>query len=187
MDVKACIFDLDGTLTRTQESIARPVNMTLEHFGLPAMPVENYNYYAGDGIDNSLRRALKDAGDPELKYFDEGIVLCRKWYQEDPLYHVAPYDHVVDSIRRLKQMGLKIAVFSNKPHLNVRIFGVNKDQVLYFGDTNTDMMTAHNAGVFAVGVCWGFRPREELEKYGADALLEDPSQIAELAVEMEHR
>ena len=49
------------------------------------------------------------------------------------------------------------------------------------------MMTAHNAGVFAVGVCWGFRPREELEKYGADALLEDPSQIAELAVEMEHR
>ncbi|MDD6685261.1 MAG: HAD family hydrolase [Lachnospiraceae bacterium] len=222
MDVKACIFDLDGTLTRTQESIARPVNMTLEHFGLPAMPVENYNYYAGDGIDNSLRRALKDAGDPELKYFDEGIVLCRKWYQEDPLYHVAPYEHVVDSIRRLKQMGLKIAVFSNKPHLNaikvvetifgkgtfdhiqgqadripmkpdpagvfeiLRIFGVNKDQVLYFGDTNTDMMTAHNAGVFAVGVCWGFRPREELEKYGADALLEDPSQIAELAEEKLH-
>ena len=29
----------------------------------------------------------------------------------------------------------------------LRIFGVNKDQVLYFGDTNTDMMTAHNAGV----------------------------------------
>ena len=28
--IKACIFDLDGTLTRTQESIARPINMTLK-------------------------------------------------------------------------------------------------------------------------------------------------------------
>ena len=217
MDLKACIFDLDGTLTRTQESIARPVNLTLEHFGLPAMPVKNFNYYAGDGIDNSLRRALKDAGDPELKYYEEGILLCRKWYQEDPLYHVVPYPHVVDSIQKLKKLGLKIAVFSNKPHKNaikvvetifgkgtfdhiqgqeervpmkpdpsgvfeiLRLFGVEKKQVLYFGDTNTDMRTAHNAGVTAVGVCWGFRPREELEQYGADILLEDPAQIAELA------
>lgn len=217
MNLKACIFDLDGTLTRTQESIARPVNMTLEHYGLPAMPVKNFNYYAGDGIDIALKRALKDAGDPDLKYFDEGIVMCRKWYQEDPLYHVVPYDHVTDSIKKLKELGLKIAVFSNKPHLNaikvvetifgkgifdhiqgqadripikpdptgvfeiLRIFGLEKDQVLYFGDTNTDMLTAHNAGVRAVGVCWGFRPRTELEQYGADILLDDPAQIAQLA------
>ena len=33
--IKICIFDLDGTLARTQESIARPVNMTLAYFGLP--------------------------------------------------------------------------------------------------------------------------------------------------------
>lgn len=48
--IKICIFDLDGTLARTQESIARPVNMTLEYFGMPAQPVEAFNYYAGDGI-----------------------------------------------------------------------------------------------------------------------------------------
>ena len=83
--IKACIFDLDGTLTKTQESIARPVNMTLEHFGLPAMPVENYNYYAGDGLDNALKRALKDAGDPDLKYYEEGRPLCRKWFVENSL------------------------------------------------------------------------------------------------------
>ena len=32
--IKACIFDLDGTLTETVESIARPINRTLEFFGL---------------------------------------------------------------------------------------------------------------------------------------------------------
>ena len=56
--IKICIFDLDGTLARTQESIARPINMTLNYFGLPEQPVEAFNYFAGDGIRNALKRAL---------------------------------------------------------------------------------------------------------------------------------
>ena len=46
--IKICIFDLDGTLARTQESIARPINMTLNYFGLPEQPVEAFNYFAGE-------------------------------------------------------------------------------------------------------------------------------------------
>ena len=60
--IKVCIFDLDGTLARTQASIARPVNMTLAYYGLPEQPVEAFNYFAGDGIKNALIRALKAAG-----------------------------------------------------------------------------------------------------------------------------
>lgn len=41
--------------------------------------------------------------------------------------------------------------------------GVEKEEVLYVGDSGVDMQTAHNAGVNAIGVAWGFRPREELE------------------------
>lgn len=41
--------------------------------------------------------------------------------------------------------------------------GVKREEVLYVGDSNVDMQTAHNAGVTAVGVSWGFRPRTELE------------------------
>ena len=47
--IKVCIFDLDGTLTATLESIARPINRMLEHFGLQPHPVEKYKYYAGTG------------------------------------------------------------------------------------------------------------------------------------------
>ena len=62
-------------------------------------------------------------------------------------------------------------------------FGVSKDECLYFGDTNTDMRTAHNAGVTAVGVSWGFRPRSELEENKADIILDDPAEIPGLALE----
>ena len=42
---------------------------------------------------------------------------------------------------------------------------VKLDEVLYIGDTNTDMQTGLNAGVRTAGVLWGFRTREELAAY----------------------
>jgi phosphoglycolate phosphatase len=54
---------------------------------------------------------------------------------------------------------------------------VNPEDCMYFGDTKTDMKTGHAAGLFTVGVTWGFRPRTELEEYHADRILDDPDQI----------
>ena len=39
------------------------------------------------------------------------------------------------------------------------------DNILYVGDSGVDMQTAANAGVDCCGVLWGFREREELEKF----------------------
>lgn len=55
--------------------------------------------------------------------------------------------------------------------------GVEREEVLYVGDSNVDMQTAHNAGVTAVGVAWGFRPRTELEAL-------DPAHILEKAEDL---
>jgi len=57
--------------------------------------------------------------------------------------------------------------------------GVTGDKTLYFGDTSVDMDTARNAGAFAVGVLWGFRPAEELTEHGADILLKHPMELFE--------
>ena len=40
--IKACIFDLDGTLAYTLESMAAVGNQVVRKFGLNPMPVENY-------------------------------------------------------------------------------------------------------------------------------------------------
>ena len=54
------------------------------------------------------------------------------------------------------------------------------EQVLYVGDSGTDMQTAKNAGLYAVGVTWGFRSKEVLLKYGADVLVHRPEQILQI-------
>ncbi|MEM1295166.1 MAG: HAD family hydrolase [Verrucomicrobiota bacterium] len=54
---------------------------------------------------------------------------------------------------------------------------VAPENCLYLGDTDTDMKTAKAANLFAVGVLWGFRPKEELEEHGADLLLAEPGEM----------
>lgn len=58
--------------------------------------------------------------------------------------------------------------------------GVEHEEVLYVGDSNVDMQTAHNAGVTAVGVAWGFRPRTELEALHPAHILEKAEDLLPL-------
>ncbi len=56
-------------------------------------------------------------------------------------------------------------------------WGLARDQVLYVGDTDTDMKTAKAAGLYALGVTWGFREREELAANGADRIIDHPREM----------
>jgi phosphoglycolate phosphatase len=51
---------------------------------------------------------------------------------------------------------------------------------LYLGDTAIDMKTAVSAGMFPVGVLWGFRSRKELQESGAGAIVDDPLDVLNL-------
>ena len=50
-------------------------------------------------------------------------------------------------------------------------------EVLYLGDTDVDMQTAVNAGMYALGVLWGFRPKTELVAAGAAATISHPREV----------
>ncbi|MDR1518059.1 MAG: HAD family hydrolase [Dysgonamonadaceae bacterium] len=59
-------------------------------------------------------------------------------------------------------------------------FGVQPDEVLYIGDSGVDMQTAQNAGMYGVGVLWGFRTKEEIVSNGAKTTLAHPLDLMEL-------
>lgn len=58
-----------------------------------------------------------------------------------------------------------------------REMGVSTDEMLYVGDSGTDMKTAVAAGMYPMGVLWGFRGEEELTSCGARALARTPQEI----------
>jgi phosphoglycolate phosphatase len=60
------------------------------------------------------------------------------------------------------------------------LLGVDPGAFLYIGDTGTDMKTANAAGMYAVGVLWGFRDAGELTAAGARKLISKPAELLEL-------
>ena len=133
--IKACIFDLDGTIADTLESMAYVANEIMEKFSLKPQPADNFRYYSGEGADMLIRRCLIDAGDPELVHYEEVRELYRRKFDEDPLYKVVPYKDMPETLQKLKHTGLKMAVCSNKPHVAAQkvvkaIYGDLFDEVM---------------------------------------------------------
>lgn len=62
----------------------------------------------------------------------------------------------------------------------VKAIAVDKSEILYVGDTKTDMETAVNAKLTPVGVLWGFRKKDELLQSGAEFIISHPSELIDI-------
>ncbi len=49
-------------------------------------------------------------------------------------------------------------------------YGIDRENIIYVGDSGVDMGTARNAGLFSCGVTWGFRTKDELLNCGAEII-----------------
>ena len=75
--MKACIFDLDGTLTNTLESMTYSVNLTLEEMGLSKITKDQCRLFVGNGARVLMEKSLKQ---PEIQMLQE---LKRGWKYTD--------------------------------------------------------------------------------------------------------
>ena len=115
----ACIFDLDGTLADTLDSIAYFSNRALEECGYQPIPAQDYKTIVGDGADMQVRRMLdRVAGSGAWTEDDFRNVrtVYGGLYASDPTRLLKNYDGMPQTIRRLREAGMHMAVLSNKPH-----------------------------------------------------------------------
>ena len=113
--IKLCIFDMDGTLVNTIDTIAHFANTALAEFGFDAIPTDEYKIMVGNGSEVLVERMLNYHGKTcaDVPKLHPWYV---KAYDDDFMYLTAPYEGIVDMLKTLKGMGVKVAVLSNKDH-----------------------------------------------------------------------
>ena len=113
--MKACIFDLDGTLTNTLESMTYSVNLTLEEMGLSKITKDQCRLFVGNGARVLMEKSLKAAGDTDASRIEEGMEIYGRIFDQNCTYHVTPYEGIPEMLKALKDKGIQLAVLSNKP------------------------------------------------------------------------
>lgn len=125
---KACIFDLDGTLTDTLDSLTFSVNGTLEEMGFAAIDREKCRMLVGNGARVLMEKALLAGGAENLDRIDEAMQIYGRIFDANCTYHVIPYQGIQELLDDLRASGIQLGVLSNKPdrqavHVVEEIFG----------------------------------------------------------------
>ena len=126
--IRAFIFDLDGTLTDTLESLTYSVNETMKEIGLPGITSGQCREFVGNGAKVLIEKTLKASGDEELARFDEAFAAYQRIFDKCCTYRVKPYPGIPEMLIEMKERGLRLGVLSNKPdrqavHVVEEIFG----------------------------------------------------------------
>ena len=106
------------------------------------------------------------------------IAVASNKYQEATVKLVKQYFPDIDFIEILGQReGINVKPDPTIVFDILQKADVSKEDILYVGDSEVDMQTAINAGVDAVGVTWGFRPRAELESFQPMGLIDKAEEL----------
>ena len=133
--IKACIFDLDGTLLDTLGGIAYYVNQRLIAEGLPPISERETSRYVGHGAYDLIASTLKARGVTDGDTVARVLSEYKADYDRAPTYLVKPYDGIKEIISALMADEITVAVLSNKPDFATRSMVKG-----YFGD-----IAAHGA------------------------------------------
>jgi len=205
------IFDLDGTLLYTYQTITDAFNYTMKRFDLPVKSVDFIRRSVGKGLDGLLIPMVGEKLFPEISK-----IFCEK--QREILFegtYLLP--GAKEALNHFRAANCRLAVASNKPaefvvplveHFQMAPFfqvvlggdnvtrkkphpemlflvleklRVRPERALYVGDMTLDVEAGRRAGIKTVAVLTGSSAREELEREKPFKILESLHHLPEAA------
>ena len=112
VDIRALIFDFDGTIVDTAPDVLTCANLTLRKLGMRPITLEQARRSIGPGPDNFARIVLPEG---EQDRFDEFIDIFRQFYHEHCLDRTRPFPGVPEMLAELE--GFPKAIATNKPKI----------------------------------------------------------------------
>ena len=117
VDVRAVLFDLDGTLLDTVPDLHAAVCAMLADLGRPALPEEAVRSYVGRGIANLVKRVLADsldAAEDDSPAPAEALASFRRHYARENGRRTQFFPGVREGLEAIRAAGLPMAVITNK-------------------------------------------------------------------------
>ena len=199
MELQYILFDLDGTLTNSEEGIIKCVRYALDKLGREI--------------------SFRDIMGMTKEEAAHATAVYRERYNVTGLFENKVYDGMEELLRTLSKEGYHLAVATSKPqmpteeilkhfHLDtyfevivgssldhtrdtktavmleaLKQLGVDsedkKKKALMIGDRKFDILGAKECGIASLGVYYGFAPANELEENGADYIVQQVPEILE--------
>ena len=127
-NIKAVVFDLDGTLLDTLDDLSNATNWALLHNRLPGRTIDEVRRFVGNGERRLIERAVPAGTGSEL--FEQTFADFKAYYVDHCQEHTRPYDGIPEMLQALKARGFRLAIVSNKLQA-----GVDELYARFFSDT----------------------------------------------------
>ncbi len=200
-------FDLDGTLTRSEEGIWNCARHAAKQMGFPEPDAEILQQWIGPPLIWSFQHLM---GMTEAQAW-QAQEIYRERYTAVGKYENRVYPGIRGLLRTLRGQGVRMGVVTGKPEGPSRDilehFGLwkfmeriacatdghaEKDQLIrsvmpeeeaevwMVGDRRFDMEGGLQAGVHTLGAAWGYGSEEELRNSGAEKVARNAREAAEI-------
>ena len=209
MKYTTVLFDLDGTLTRSEKGITRSALYACEKLGFTGHTEEEFKVFIGPPLFDSFRKVVgmtDEQAEEALKLYRERFSTIG--YAENEVYAGIPA-----LLRSLKKNGAKVAIATAKPQAFAekiaKRFGFapyldalvgpgfdnkhsSKKSIVeraiaqlggvpvMVGDRCFDVDGGRDNGIDTIGVTYGYGSREELEKAGATYVVDTVDELTDV-------
>ena len=201
------LFDLDGTLTQSEEGIWNCAKHAAKEMGFPEPDAATLRRFIGPPLLYSFRTYL---GMTE-EQAEEAQRIYRARYTTVGMYENRVYPGVRTMLRTLRQQGAKLGVVTGKPayptgkilehfgfdrflsavvcatdgraekvHLIRDALPEDHGEAWMVGDRCFDMEGGVAAGVHTLGVTYGYGSEQELLETGAEKIAHTPTEILDV-------
>lgn len=114
-NIKAIIFDFDGTIADTIDALRHGINLTMNALGYPESTREDVLAHINHGARELIRRSLPLSLQENEEKVTEILALYRQMYDKVYMETKTTYDGIPDVFTKLHERGYLLAILSNKP------------------------------------------------------------------------